>query len=99
MIMNEKQKAKWEKTRAEGKWRFVLLHGVVSFGVTMIVCTGLMKQLLAYFHITSSGSLEYFWQDLLTIYVPIFLVGGLLMGVSFWRESENNYRAALEKES
>ena len=97
--MNEKQKAKWEKARAGGKWRFVLLRGVVSLGVTMIVFTGLVKQLLAYFHITSSGSLEYFWQNLLTIYVPIYLVSGLLTGLFLWREGENNYRAALGKES
>jgi hypothetical protein len=37
--MNEKQRAKWECTRAKGMWRFVLLSGVVCWGGLMSVAT------------------------------------------------------------
>jgi hypothetical protein len=33
--MNQKQRAKWERTRAKGMWRFVLLNGVLCWGGLM----------------------------------------------------------------
>ncbi len=94
--MNQIQKAKWERTRAKGKWRFVLLRGIIGFGVVMIVITGLMDHLLAYFHITSDISLKYFWQDLLTIRAPFLLLGGVVIGLIAWRRKESEYQEALK---
>jgi hypothetical protein len=37
--MNQEQRAKWERTRAKGLWRFVLLNGVLCWGGFMALAT------------------------------------------------------------
>jgi hypothetical protein len=34
--MNQKQKAKWERTSSKGMWHFVLLQGVLLWGASVI---------------------------------------------------------------
>lgn len=72
--MNTSQKAKWERTRAKGFWRFVLLSGVVMSGA-MIIAVAVFD----YFTSPQGFTLEH-----LKIRVPIFLVGGFAAGAVIW---------------
>lgn len=74
--MNQKQKAKWEQTRAKGMWRFVLLYWVLGWGGLAIVAT---------------STLIYGWNNW-RIVVPIYLVAGFLAGLACWFVVEYKYR-------
>lgn len=80
--MNASQRAKWERTRAKGFWRFVLLWLLV-FGGGMIITTSIFD----YFFSSRGLRLE----DM-KIKVPIFLVTGFIGGVAGWFVSESRYK-------
>jgi len=80
--MNDKQRAKWEKMRAKGMWRFVLLYGVLWWGTFMIVGTS------AYDYFLRHRSLS----EELYISVPVYLVGGMVFGLAMWLVGEYQYR-------
>jgi hypothetical protein len=77
--MNQKQRAKWEQTRAKGMWRFVLLYGVLIWGGSMSIATSLIALIL-------NG------RDNLMIRVPIFLISGFFFGLGCWFYAEFMYR-------
>ena len=79
--MNQKQRAKWERTRGKGMWRFVLLYGVLFWGGLMIITSSLYRMII--------GTLVY---DNLRITVPVFLVSGLVFGLVMWLVGEYMYR-------
>ncbi len=74
--MNQKQRAKWERTRAKGMWRFVLLYGVLGWGGLAIIAT---------------STLLYGWNKL-SLVVPIYLVAGFAFGLGCWCIGESKYR-------
>ena len=79
--MNQKQKAKWERTRVKGMWRFVLLYGVLFWGGFMIVITSVYSMIV--------GAFVY---NNLKFNVPVFLVSGFVFGLAVWLVGEYMYR-------
>jgi hypothetical protein len=75
--MDGKQRAKWERTRAEGMWRFVLLNGVLCWGGLMSVAT---------------SALSAFNPRNMAVTVPIYLAGGFVFGLACWLYGERLYR-------
>lgn len=41
--MDEKQRAKWARARAHGRWHFVLLYGVAFWGGFMALATSVFR--------------------------------------------------------
>ncbi len=80
--MNAKQRAKWEKTRAKGMWRFVLLTWVLWWGTCTIIITAALKS-----YATGEFRLRDFY-----ISVPAYLSIALLAGVAVWFIGERQYR-------
>lgn len=80
--MNQKQRAKWERTRARGLWRFVLLYGVIV-SVFMIIVTSVFD------YFSGPAGLQF---EQLKIRVPIFLVSGLIGGIVVWFIGEYQYQ-------
>ncbi len=80
--MNQEQKAKWERTRVKGMWRFILLNTVL-FGGALLIGTSIFD------YFTSSNG---FRVENLYIKVPIYLVGGLVFGVVVWFFGEYKYK-------
>ena len=81
--MNHKQRAKWEKVRAGGMWRYVLIYGVLYWGGVMIVGTSIYNFFFRPYRFSLNE---------LKFSVPVFLVGGLLFGLFGWLVSEHQYR-------
>ena len=81
--MKASQRAKWERTRAKGFWRFVLLYWVLLFGGFMIVVTSIFD----YFSGPYGLRLER-----LKIRVPIWLITGFVTGVIVWFYAEYKYK-------
>ncbi len=82
--MNEKQLKKWEKIRNKGKMRFILVNGVVYWGVFTAL-------LWSFFMAKMSGTpfLSYF-----CVAIIMFPVGGLAFGFLVWKMSEKKYLTA-----
>ena len=79
--MNQKQKAKWKRTRSKGMWHFVLLYGVLVFAGLMIITTSVYSMLI--------GTFAY---NNLKLAVPAFLIGGFVFGLALWLVGEYMYR-------
>ncbi len=83
--MKTKGMRHWEKARAGGMMRFVLLRGVLSYGLTMfIVMTFIVHRddLSARFIAISAG---------------LWLVGGAVFGLLTWFLMERIYRRFVPK--
>jgi len=81
--MNQKQRARWERIRAKGMWRFVLLYGILWCGGFTIIGTSIYGFFFR--------RLRYSLDDL-SIIVPIHLVGGFIMGLAGWLIGEHKFR-------
>ena len=87
--MNQKQRAKWERTGAKGMWRFVLLYGVLLWGGFMIIAMSVYD-----FFFSRSR-----FVDNLSITVPTFLVAGFVFGLAIWFNGEYKYRKSSSNAS
>jgi uncharacterized membrane-anchored protein len=86
--MNEKQRAKWERTRVKGIWRFVLLYGVLFWGGLMIIVASVYSMIV--------GAFVY---NNLRFTVPVFLVCGFVFGLALWAVGEYMYRKSSGNDS
>lgn len=75
---------KWEKTRAIGLLRYVVVYGVLLWGALSGALFSLFKVLL-------DPSIGYL--SIATYAMPIFMVGGVMWGVGAWYLTEWQYRA------
>lgn len=78
----------WERRRAKGIVLFVLMFGAM-WGAWMIIVLSLA---------------EYLWDgtfrvESLKFTVPIYLVGGFIVGLVVWGDNENKYRKHISGES
>lgn len=87
--MDQKQRAKWERTRAKGMWRFVLLSGVLFWGGLVIIFWSIYRYL-----VRGLGFL-----DELSFTVPIFLAAGFVFGLTTWLIAEHKYRKSSSNAS
>jgi hypothetical protein len=84
--MNISQKAKWERTRAGGFWRYILLYWILIFGGAMIAVKSVFNYLF-----TGWG----FRLESMAIEAPITLITAFAFGSIIWLISENRYRKSL----
>lgn len=80
--MNEKQLAKWERTRAKGAVDFVVLYGVM-FAVGLTFATSVFDYFTSY---------RGFQPEDLKTEVPIYLICGLITGTAIWLLAESQYK-------
>ncbi|HZS07720.1 MAG TPA: hypothetical protein VFD58_22985 [Blastocatellia bacterium] len=76
---DEKQIARWEGIRAKGKWRFVLISGVLFFGTIFTVAINIFD----YFF---SNIAFNFWFNVVTPYAI-----GFMNGLFGWKGNEKKY--------
>ena len=80
--MNQKKRANWERVKAKGMWRFVLLYGILIWGGSMLIAFSAYRFLVR--------GLRFL--DELSFLVPIFLVSGFAFGVICWLVGEHKHR-------
>lgn len=78
-----KQLKKWEVTRQKGKGRFILLNGVVSWGIPMFV---LMTFVL------NRGPEIKRTPSMILISALIWILGGVMFGGVTWFFAERKYQ-------
>jgi hypothetical protein len=80
--MHQKQRETWERTRAKGKWRFVLLIAAY-FCIVMTLTFSVYDYFFGFYG---------FRFERLYFLLPFNLVIGLITGLIFWFFAENKYR-------
>lgn len=78
----------WEQTRTQGPWRFILLHGVLVWGLRSAL-------LFAVVWILFSGEVPQGVPKvvILAVSMTLFPVGGVVLGQILWWASEKSYQA------
>jgi hypothetical protein len=75
--------ARWEKIKQRGFWRFVLLRGVLGWGLTMGII-GIIFE-----HVSrKEGAFPWYFM------LGLFLVGGFVWGLATWFVSMRIYSRA-----
>ncbi|EQD40133.1 conserved hypothetical protein, membrane, partial [mine drainage metagenome] len=82
--MREKDRAKWERVRAKGKRRFVLMRGVLMWGLGTAILSSVLLEIegVQSFHL---------WPGLPGV-VLMFLFGGYFWGSWMWNAMERLYQ-------
>ena len=96
--LTPQQLKRWEKTRAMGMVPFIIVYGVLGWGL----CTGILFAVMTEFSAHGiDGILKFsagFMNRLLGAIV-IFPLGGVLFGYVGWKLAERNYRMAINQSS
>jgi hypothetical protein len=82
--LTDAQAARWESVRRRGRRRFILVEGVLIWGVSGGVLTAIVTHLLG-----SPGPL---WGGL-AINLVLFPLGGIGFGKKMWTHGERRYAA------
>ena len=83
--MNLKQLKRWGKTRSKGKFRFVLIKGVITGGCSLSIVA-----------LTASGGYRDSTSGHLSIFnilaaLLLFSIFGYFCGLLFWKQNEKEY--------
>jgi hypothetical protein len=84
--MNERQAARWAKVRGKGKKPYVLLRGVVLWGITAVIVFTLIE-------ILTQGTYDLNW---MVIRFFVFALVGFLVNNMLWEKKERKF-AELSK--
>jgi hypothetical protein len=88
--LSEKQRKRWEQLRARGKRRFVVLHGVLGWGVPVAVVWSIWMQLWDNgFSLDGFLSARFFSQ--MVVAFMVFPAAGILFGHWMWWFNERRY--------
>lgn len=79
----EKAHEKWRVIRAKGRMRFILLHGVLGWGLPMFILMAVVPRWLG---------LPFNWEKYLLVGIILFPAGGAGFGGALWNACENQFR-------
>ncbi|MGQ8366194.1 hypothetical protein [Glaciecola sp. 1036] len=79
---------KWEQTRAKGKTRFVIMKGVIGWGVTTAILWSIIMAFVA--------PTDNLWLRPLLALV-LFPLGGIAFGHFAWQSAEKKYAKSKAK--
>jgi hypothetical protein len=85
--MTEKQLSKWKQTRSHGRGRYILLSGILGWGIPTAI---LFSLILCRF---KPGIDQFILR--LVISLVIFPIGGYFFGSAMWRLSEKRYAVSV----
>ena len=90
--MNIEQKARWSQIRAGGRGRFILVQGMLKFGLLFAVFSFLFSYFYRYGFTTSKVS-EYLrgGEPIFKFFFDSLFLGGI-MGLFFWHLGEREFK-------
>lgn len=84
--MKPEQIVKWKVTRQNGMWRYVLVQGVLLYGLScFVVITFVVEQLVLGF-VLSAGFIAFS--------AASWAIGGVVLGLIMWFIQERQFRKA-----
>ena len=84
----EEKRQRWGAIAAKGKTRWIVVRGVLGFGLTLTALTFLQAWLADH----SISGFQQICSDLL-VRVPFCLIGGYLFGLMTWKLFSHRYGA------
>ena len=88
---DEKAIARWERVRTRGRLRYVLVHGVLFWGLPMLLVVTGFTYFQQYGWVWPSAETERILLILLNL--AIWPIGGYLFGAAMWSMLEGAYKA------
>ncbi|MCP4990550.1 MAG: hypothetical protein GY928_32265 [Colwellia sp.] len=87
--MKYKEIKKWEKIRAKGKFRYIMITGVIKICIPYCIIRTIVSE---YVHVREFGHLsnDLFAKFDLT-YLLVYSIGGCIIGLFLWKRSEKEY--------
>ncbi len=76
---------KWQETRRIGRWKYIVLYGMVSWGLFVAILVTLFDVVAGWY----SGDMVS-WQQIATHFIG-FPLGGLGFGAWMWYVNERKY--------
>jgi len=92
--MTKREFARWKKLRSKGKKHFVLMHGVIGWGVVMAVAMPFVTWLLNSIDPDPLHPPDHVKTVLLAFL--IFPIGGYIWGAFIWSVMEKRYARHLQ---
>lgn len=89
-LMSDKAAQRWKETRAKGRWRYMLLHGILLWGLPVGIAVAL-------FISCGRGTIKLGFAQLATTVVVYCIVGMLFSGWWQWRANEKSYQWYLQQ--
>jgi hypothetical protein len=88
--MNEKKVKRWERTRKMGKTRYIIVYGVLIWGIV----AGLSFPFIQWILFNQPPGPSRFVLSLI-----VFQITGIFVGIVTWNNSERMYQQFLDKNS
>ncbi|PRX34745.1 hypothetical protein BX659_10260 [Orenia metallireducens] len=88
--MNKKEKERWEQIRAKGKLRYILVHGIIGWGVSTAIIYTLVGLIMDKGIGMENISLQKSLIDL-AIALVVFPTVGVLQSIFTWNKKEQEY--------
>ncbi|MDZ7656004.1 MAG: hypothetical protein U0997_08660 [Sulfurimicrobium sp.] len=85
--MNDRHFQKWQKMRAKGKGRFILIRGLLAWGLPMFMIMTFVANKPA------SGQMS---PGMIALNAFIWAIAGLVFGYFTWAVSERAYQKVLQ---
>jgi hypothetical protein len=85
--MTEQQRARWERVRRRGWYRYVFIQRVLFFALPL--CASLL--LFRYLEHSFGHGQWYGWQSELLMDIPLWTFVGIIIGSVEWRTAERSY--------
>ena len=82
----DKHQQRWSAIRAKGRTRYILVNGVLSYGLPMFLVLGVSPKLFNFPFPARPSDTYWLWQPLL------WAAAGAIYGVGTWYASERSYR-------
>ncbi len=83
--MKAEQLDAWRDTRKHGAFKFVLIKGVLGWGLPMLLLMALIKQPFA----------DGIFSKTAMVHFVVWPLGGLIVGTLMWGITEHRFRKAL----
>jgi hypothetical protein len=77
---------RWIETRKRGKWNYVLMHGVLAWGIPMFAVMTF---------VVNKREDRPLTPGMIAISAALWAVGGLCFGLAMWAVNERSYRKHL----
>jgi uncharacterized BrkB/YihY/UPF0761 family membrane protein len=90
--IQELRLARWERIKQRGIWRFILIRGVLGWGLPGGI-------LFSIFQIYSSKPLPFLWYFSVLIILGLWVVGGVFFGLFMWFITMWSYSRALKSKN
>lgn len=83
---NDKHQARWTAIRARGRARFVLVNGILGWGLPMFLFMAVCPKLFSFPFPPRPGEYYWLWTS------ALWVVAGAIFGTGTWYFSERSYR-------